>query len=313
MRLTVNQIDWGLKRYLLGCNIGQVIGEVDAVYQQVINIKLKQADRLVTLAKSHVVQAPDMIKIKEDDVFNVLVKHINPSKEVYLIGYNTLMIEDYVIDFHHANLWSGRFVSYPESPHVTQQVIKRLKKFVKAHGDDRGILGSYLQLAGKTTNEKPLSLHQEALYERLELFNQWPKLEIIKQFIGLGIGLTPSGDDFLLGLFSVFNYYHTSEWRLILEYKDDFLTYTKERTTSVSYHMLKQMIYGQTNDALKALIEAENNVDVKHIERVLQIGSTSGTDMLVGVLVGLEHIYRKYIQGGISDDIESDDREECLS
>lgn len=312
MKLTGKQIDWGLKRYLLGQNMGQVIGQVVGVYQQVINIQLIHADRLVTIAKSQVVQTPDMIKISEDDVFSACVKHINPSGNVYLIGYNTLMIEDVVIDFHHAELWSGRFIRYPDSVQVTEQMIKQLKKFLIRKGHNQGILESY-QVAINNQPSDALSLHQDALKDRLMMFKQWPTLEVMKQFVGLGIGLTPSGDDFLLGLFSVFHYYHTSEWRLVLEYKDDLLQYIKERTTSVSYHMLKQMIYGQTNEALKTVIEKGPDMTLKDLETFLHIGSTSGTDMLVGVLVGLEHIHRKYIQGGISDGIESDHREECLS
>lgn len=312
MKLTGKQIDWGLKRYLLGQNMGQVIGQVVGVYQQVINIQLAHADRFVTLAKSQVVQTPDMIKISEDDVFNACVKHINPSSNVYLIGYNTLMIDDVVIDFHHADLWSGRFIRYPDSVQVTEQMIKQLKKFLIRKGKTQGILGSY-QVVMNNQPSDALSLHQDALKDRLMMFKQWPTLEVMKQFIGLGIGLTPSGDDFLLGLFSVFHYYHTSEWRLVLEYKADLLQYIKERTTLVSYYMLKQMIYGQTNEALKIVIETGPDMTLKDLEMFLHIGSTSGTDMLVGVLVGLEHIHRKYIQGGISDGIESDHREECLS
>lgn len=312
MKLTGKQIDWGLKRYLLGQNTGQIIGQVISVYQQVINIQLVSADRLITLAKSHVVQTPDMIKIYEDDVFNNCVKHINPSNNVYLIGYNRLMINDLVIDFHHAELWGGRFNHYPKVSQVDTNSMMLIKTFLSEEGKHQGILKSYQSLMTESSEEK-LSLHQDALRERLLLLKQWPTLEVMKQFIGLGIGLTPSGDDFLLGLFSVFHYYHTSEWRQVLEYKKQLLHYTKERTTLVSYHMLKQMIYGQTNDALKKVIEKEDALEINDLQQFLHIGSTSGTDMLVGVLVGLEHIHRKYIQGGINDGIESDHREECLS
>jgi len=312
VKLTGKQIDWGLKRFLLGQNIGQMIGQVVSVYQRVINIQLTEADRYVTLAKSQVVQTPDMIKIYEDDVFNDCVKHINPSSHVYLIGYNTLMIEDVVIDFHHAELWSGRFIRYPDHNEVTEQMIKSLKTFLIRKGRTQGILGSYLAVINQPLPD-PLSLHQDALKDRLMMFKQWPTLDVMKQFVGLGIGLTPSGDDFLLGLFSVFYYYHSSEWQLIIEYKDDLLQYMKERTTPVSYHMLKQMIYSQTNDALKTAIESGSDMKLTDLEVFLHIGSTSGTDMLVGVLVGLEHMHRKTIQGGMSDGIESDHREECLS
>lgn len=308
----VSQIDWRLKRYLLTCTPGEVVGEVVHIFKRVINIDVCGADRFITIATARVVQAPDMMKTKDYAGFEALAQSILPKERVYLVSYNQLLIGDVLIDLHQAELWSGRFIQYPAYPKIEQTTFKTLQTFVKREGKTEGILKSY-QAYHEPTSQTDLSLHQDALKERLALFYHMLSLEAMKAFIGLGVGLTPSGDDFILGLISVFHYYQTREWFQLSEYKVELLRYIETHTTRVSYHMLHHILRGETNEALKRMIEKENNLTEEDLIPFLGIGQTSGTDMLVGVLVGYEMINRKQLQGGFHYEEKGDHRKECLS
>ncbi len=124
-------------------------------------------------------------------------------------------------------------------------------------------------------------------------------LEIGRDLIGLGPGLTPSGDDFLGGLLLTIHqllaaYPGGIEWSL--RAVEDFLAWARPRTNVISYTILCDHARGQGAEPLHALLAAllEGKSDdeiARHRERVLAIGSTSGAEMLAGILAGLNILH----------------------
>jgi hypothetical protein len=110
-----------------------------------------------------------------------------------------------------------------------------------------------------------------------------------KNIIGYGVGLTPSADDFLLGMLSALDYYNEISRRNSLS---EYIKKHSHTTTEVSSWMLKygaeQKLYPHIviDYFIKCASEAHFPVDfLKH-------GSSSGIDMLCGMLCGL-NILRK--------------------
>lgn len=109
-----------------------------------------------------------------------------------------------------------------------------------------------------------------------------------RQLIGLGIGLTPSGDDYLLGLLLVLNH--------AVEADDAKLTVVKqsisdnlETTTSVSQACLRAGLERRYSEPLrKLLIAVANQADSFEVvlQAVLSHGATSGQDTCTGMLDG---------------------------
>lgn len=105
-----------------------------------------------------------------------------------------------------------------------------------------------------------------------------------KNIIGYGVGLTPSADDFLLGMLSVFDYYNQIDKRVILR---NYIEKYYHTTTEVSKWML---LYGCELKSYPYVIKeyfetkCSNN---RGIERFLKHGSSSGIDLLCGVFTGL--------------------------
>ena len=104
-------------------------------------------------------------------------------------------------------------------------------------------------------------------------------LQACNRFLGLGIGLTPSGDDFLLGCLTTWQSCNAEIFSL---FQDGWINQIKEKTTTVSYFMLKECIDGFVHQGFIDLFQTGE------LDKFLEIGSTSGIDMLIGALFALE-------------------------
>jgi hypothetical protein len=110
--------------------------------------------------------------------------------------------------------------------------------------------------------------------------------------IGLGHGLTPSGDDFLAALITVFylpDGPFPEECRQIGQY---WASAANSSTTAVSAFLLHTAAEGRAREPVSEFIAAmaNNRSDaiLQTARQVLAFGSSSGTDWLAGLIAGLE-------------------------
>jgi uncharacterized protein DUF2877 len=111
--------------------------------------------------------------------------------------------------------------------------------------------------------------------------------------VGLGTGLTPAVDDMLAGLFASVALGRRNGIgkkgveRLITA----IIPAVEEDTSTVSWEFLREAAEGRANERVAGLIEAmytcENTVVRAMTTDVLSIGATSGTDLAVGVFLGV--------------------------
>ena len=116
-----------------------------------------------------------------------------------------------------------------------------------------------------------------------------------EQLIGLGHGLTPSGDDFVGGL--LFMTRHLAAVHAADQWWEDgdiskLLTCSKPLTSTISHSLLTDLAEGQSHDSLHDLADGllcgKREFDAaQHVRSVTQIGQSSGWDMLTGILAGL--------------------------
>ncbi len=124
-----------------------------------------------------------------------------------------------------------------------------------------------------------------------------------EELIGLGEGLTPSGDDFIGGLlFSsliIQKLYpqrdaegHTQSQGFALPDVERFIENSRKRTNLISYTILKDLAAGHAPDTLHHFINAL--LSDGHLEsayeygfELVQIGHSTGWDLLTGVWLGL--------------------------
>jgi len=252
----------------------QKIATVHSIFDKVVNLLAIDEYHLLTIALEEVIQAPKMMKISKDD-FSKLKISIKIGDPVFL-QEGQIIMGSVQLNYSEVDLWNGK--------------IPVNKKFTPVNGlvnlkeKDSGLLSAWLKFSDGVEFQNE-NAYAQPLYERLQNFEVALQCscpdeirEASRNFIGLGPGLTPSGDDFMLGCLTtwqclddpVFQVYQAKDW----------LDSIKGQTTTVSYHMLKEGLGGFVNDALIGFLSGRDQDSA----RFQEIGATSGLDMLIGVL-----------------------------
>ncbi len=121
-------------------------------------------------------------------------------------------------------------------------------------------------------------------------------LEITLNIIGFGPGLTPSSDDFLVGLLSALVYAGDYRSRTI----DQYINHHKGKTTEVSKWMLH---YAANHRLFPIIVKRFYQTGGHNLEQFLTHGGTSGLDLLCGIYTGIFLILNE--EGDIKWEIES--------
>jgi hypothetical protein len=112
--------------------------------------------------------------------------------------------------------------------------------------------------------------------------------ELATRLIGLGAGLTPSGDDVLVGIEAALHAVARPSAGFLALATDD----VEERTTELAATLLRHAAAGEfaerLHTLLAALLGSDDETIPAAIDRAVAWGATSGTDSLLGVLTGLD-------------------------
>lgn len=122
------------------------------------------------------------------------------------------------------------------------------------------------------------------------LYHELPYL--ITSMIGLGSGLTPSMDDFIVGLLSALTYLDASRRLKVHRELLEFTEYKRHATNRVSESFLESAVEGQFAQPVLAFYDAVSSKNWNSVEtaihRIIRIGHTSGADSLNGILFGMK-------------------------
>lgn len=135
-----------------------------------------------------------------------------------------------------------------------------------------------------TSFEKAFVKHIKSGYSEILSGNI---LEGISKFRGAGIGLTPSGDDFIAGFLYGLNILELTENQNFSFIKNEILEISKSRNL-ISNNLLSFSFEGRFFARLKNLIKSinfEENDDInKNLKALFEVGESSGSDILSGIL-----------------------------
>jgi hypothetical protein len=121
-------------------------------------------------------------------------------------------------------------------------------------------------------------------------------LNAIDKLIGLGPGLTPSGDDLLTGVMAAGAFYSLVFPAISLDIRSlnsQIAASACKRTTVFGQMMLSDASRGEVVQSLGELLQAllcrkEDGSLFRKARRVMAIGESSGKDILAGVILGME-------------------------
>jgi hypothetical protein len=119
-----------------------------------------------------------------------------------------------------------------------------------------------------------------------------PTSNSVISLLGAGDGLTPSGDDFVIGLLLTLK-----RWGNLLLPGQDLQTLTKtvvdaayKKTTLLSANLIECAALGQADERLIAALDwlmSDISQESSCLDEMLGWGNSSGSDVFVGFVVGL--------------------------
>ncbi|MDQ0175415.1 oxamate carbamoyltransferase subunit AllH family protein [Bacillus chungangensis] len=127
------------------------------------------------------------------------------------------------------------------------------------------------------------------LQEKLDSNDPAAIEEILRFFIGRGKGLTPTGDDMLIGILAI----HALTGRVTSTFINKLkqLVYHSQLTTDVSKTYLQYALKGQFSDTITDILYVFSRSNIGNvdflIEKLLQTGHTSGVDTAIGMCLAL--------------------------
>ena len=203
--------------------------------------------------------------------------------------------EKLTISIDKADKWESILPTYPSNVAILKRNLMKMKEYINIHGVGGGIKKNVIPQSlfeaevSNMLEKRTLLLLNELLNNRIS-----SALPHAVSLVGLGPGLTPSGDDFLTGLFTIINM-KNSPFYLYQSFCEDVLKKAKTLTNDISYMTLKKASIGKVRESIISLLNSlliENDEDlILSLNKLLNIGSSSGTDIALGIVFGMEAQY----------------------
>ncbi|MCC5894235.1 MAG: DUF2877 domain-containing protein [Alkalibacterium sp.] len=292
MDIVIDSMDAKLPALMNAAREREVVGSVVNIFDKVINVETSHPTALITIAGANVIRAPYMLKITNEKAFEELKRTVNIGDIVRFRKDGVMSLNTDRLIIRSSSLWDCAMHSHPADELEMTNLQYEINHFLKNEGKPGGILNAFLSQSS-IINGQPLflSIYDKYFNRLITQLSQTFTGDNLKKFIGLGVGLTPSGDDFIVGLLAALR---SSEAGYHFE-KTIKRELTKEsianKTTRVSSHMISYALDGDFNEALLNLLNGRDPLRTS-LMQVNSIGSTSGTDMLAGVSFALEHLLK---------------------
>jgi hypothetical protein len=264
-------------------------GYVHSIFNRTVNVQSLETGELYTVACHEIDNGPNTLVIQVD-CFNRINLAINDH--VY-VEKNVLHIANKLdINVDKAALWESILPVYPQNVEILKRNLTKMMDYIDNHGIGGGIKKS---INSNTAFEIELSKMLEERTSSLltELFNNRmsESIEMASKLIGLGPGLTPSGDDFLVGLFTVLNIQKSPKHPL-KDFCKEVIKLAKPLTNDISLMAMQKASIGKVRESIISLVNSilygtEEDL-ILSLNKVLKIGSSSGTDIALGIVAGLE-------------------------
>ncbi len=273
---------------------------VHSAFREAVNLRPGSSRRLLTMLASHYADLPQGILLELPHGFSFEAE-LAPGERI--ICRNHILRDEHeqiTIDFSHARRWKCRLPDLrldKISPQVTDAFLLAWQVL-----DDRQLLD---EAGARSAGPCGTGLHSRVITNKLIYGQVYALVEAVRQLdpssithavslIGLGSGLTPWGDDFLVGYLAGLRCRTNghADRRAYLAELGKKVVYFSRQTNDVSRTYLYYAAHGQVSSKLAALAEAiamgEGAGRVRQAaEDAIDVGHSSGMAAVTGLLEGL--------------------------
>ena len=111
--------------------------------------------------------------------------------------------------------------------------------------------------------------------------------ECVALLLGLGVGLTPSADDVMLGMLYTFRMLGNKTPKLVKVFRESIAEMCDTHTSKVSAAYLKAVLSGAYFERLERVFDGLCGAIPLDTSLLLEVGGSSGSEMLLGMLIAL--------------------------
>ena len=270
---------------------------IHSVFESAINLQITNESNLLTLFAGKEGDLPQGIRVDPPSDFDFGA--FLPGQQV-TCRQETLLGGSLTVELHGAAIWKCDLpalrgdLTKPGVQGAWQEAWQALNKRQVLRGAE--IVGEELMRPDETRPPSVLSRMSHGIRGLLEATRQYDLSSgpSVGSMIGLGGGLTPSGDDilvgYLAGLWSTTND-SRKRTRSVVHLAEAVIGLSN-RTNAISSTYLYHAARGQVSSRLAALAtvicagEAADSI-LPVAESAMQVGHTSGMDAVTGLLLGL--------------------------
>lgn len=264
-------------------------GIVHSIFNKTINLKCLNDGELYTIASTKIDNGPNTLLIDINSFSEVelaLNDKVNAANKVLSIT------DQLAITVERAEKWESNLPDYPDCIGKLIANLVKMKQYIHSQGKTGGMKS---ETASKNIFEKEMSRllneRSRALVHELSNNRVSNALQSAAGLIGLGPGLTPSGDDFLVGFISTLHL-PNCPCHVFKELGEQIVNLAMPLTNEISYIALKKASIGRVRESLihllDSLVNGTENELLQSLKNVLEIGSSSGTDIAFGIVSGIE-------------------------
>lgn len=281
------------------------IGQIHSVFTRVVNV-LTSGNRLISVVGADVGNGPINVVTNMPQSMSMTSIGIGKNDEVLnvdgsiLMGKNVLIISTKnVQQWKPQMLFQGKVLAIEK----IKGNRKTMREVTCAYGRFSGLAqlieyveeGRLDKLACQKLNPfaRKASPHLSILREAIKAKDYQGVRRSAQKLVGLGPGLTPSGDDVLSGLMTslMLISQNLNICRgMVLEVNKNIISCVKGRTTLISQEFLMHARAGEANEPILALIEkiltGKPNEVEETTKHVLAMGEASGADVVLGISLG---------------------------
>ena len=267
---------------------------IQSVFDSAVNLRLADEDRLITVLISNHYELPQGIRIakKEVSLQSLAVAHQAASRG----GILRFESSPLAIDLRSAPVWKCRVrglnvdMRSPVTQKAWSTALGLLIREQKLKNTDIRADDLFQTDTGSPVSQR-MSRPVMGLISSTEQFDIKGSIHAAEKMIGLGPGVTPSGDDiligFLAGLWSMAGQ-NQMQLSFIHSFGNEIIQIAKQ-TSEISRTYLYHAAHGQFSSSLSTLAEAigTGNDLEQATQEAMRVGHSSGMDSVTGLLVGL--------------------------
>lgn len=279
-------------------------GVIHSIFHQACNVSLG-SDALLTLVSSEKGNLSQGIRLGTPPQFTFLNQLRVGQSVACRGGILRISGSELSVDLRTASLWhidlKGLRIDLHQRDTAQAWAVAwlELEKHRRGNGISTMIAAMPLPRQNSVTSPGIKTLVERAVQTVPALIDATRNFQVdgaitaIRPLIGLGPGLTPSGDDFIVGyLAGLWSTAGSDPSRLrFMSSVGAWLSQAAAGTTAISCTYIKSSVNGNVSEPIATLAqrfgEAKSMDSVREATRnALQVGSTSGTDGVQGLLLG---------------------------